>query len=65
MEQEYTVRFSAVFETKVRCKPEELADAVGDAHIPEDNVTKYVSDSFEVIKVKDSLGKVVKVDEDE
>lgn len=45
----YIVRFSVTYETEIDCKPDELVDMISNLNIPEDDQTKYVADSFEVI----------------
>lgn len=57
----YKVRFSVTYEVEVECELEDLADECIDLFIPEDEQTKYVTDTFEVVSVKDSDGKEVEV----
>lgn len=59
MEKEYTVYFEARFKCKVRCKAEDLADAITDLNIPEDDETKYVEDTFDLFSVEDADGNQV------
>ncbi len=61
MEQEYTVEFQVTMRAKVKCKPEDLSDAVSDINIPESEEAEYVSDTFEVLSVTDKDGKDVEV----
>ena len=61
MEKEYTVEFEVRFRVKVTCKPEDLADTVANVNIPEDDETKYVTDTFEVFSIEDEDGKDVRV----
>ena len=55
----YKVRFTATFETWVECDKEDLQDAICDVNIPEDNETKYVSDTIELESVEDEDGNEV------
>lgn len=62
MEKEYTVYFEARFKCKVKCKAEDLSDAITNLNIPEDDETEYVEDTFDVFSVEDADGN--EVDED-
>ena len=62
MEQEYTVEFQVTMRAKVKCKPEDVSDAVSDIDIPESEDVEYVSDTFEVLSVVDKDGKTVETE---
>lgn len=55
----YKVQFSVTFETTVECDPEDLQDAICDVNIPEDDETKYVTDTIELVSVEDENGNEV------
>lgn len=59
MEKEYTIEFECRFRVKVKCKPEDLKDSCCDLNIPEDDETKYVSDTFDVFGIEDEDGNSV------
>jgi len=55
MMKEITVRFSAIFETKIFVDSEDdVEDAIADIDIPESEDCKYVSDTYNVESVKSS-----------
>ena len=57
----YRIRFSATFEVEVETIPEHLRDIIASLRVPEDDETKYVSDTFKFkgISQIDENGKVV------
>lgn len=59
MEQEYTIEFEVRFRTKVKCKPEDLQDAVTNVNIPENDETEYVEDTVELHKIENADGEEV------
>lgn len=56
MEEEYIVTFSAQFQTKIRCLPEQLRDKIADINIPEDSDSKYVLTTFNAEEVVNHIG---------
>jgi len=60
----FKVKFSVQFEVEVECEPKELYDCISDLYIPEDEQTKYVSDTFEVDDIEDDKGEKVKLFEE-
>ena len=51
--EKFKVRFTVTFETEVECERKDVRDEVADLFIPEDDQTKYVTDTFEVESIKD------------
>lgn len=55
------VQFSVTYEVEIECERENLAQECADLFIPEDDQTKYVTDTFEVVSVMDSDGNEIQV----
>lgn len=49
----YTVKYTVEFETKIICQPEEIEDLACDVDIPENDGSKYIQDSFEIISTEE------------
>ena len=59
--KKFKVQFSATYEVEVECEREDLAEECCDLFIPEDDQTKYVTDTFEVVSVMDSDGNEIEI----
>jgi len=57
----YKVQFSVTYEVEVDCAKEDLPDAICDMNIPEDDETKYVTDTIELVSITDEAGNEVEV----
>lgn len=55
----YKIQFSVTFECEVECSPENLQDTICDLSIPEDDQTKYVTDTIELVSVEDENGNTI------
>jgi hypothetical protein len=55
----YKVHFTVTYEVEIDCNPEDIKDEVVNLNIPEDEETKYVSDTFEVSSIEDENGNQV------
>ena len=57
---EYTVTYTVKFRTVVKVEEEyDLHDYVSDIDIPENEESKYVANSFEILKIQDSKGNIL------
>ena len=57
---EYTVIYTVKFRTVVKVEEEyDLHDYVSDIDIPENEESKYVANSFEILKIQDSKGNIL------
>ena len=57
---EYTVIYTVKFRTVVKVEEEyDLHDSVSNIDIPENEESKYVANSFEVLKIQDSKGNIL------
>ena len=55
MARQLKVRYTATFEATITVEDDEsVQDAVDDINIPEDNVSKYVEQTFDIDSVKDA-----------
>ena len=56
---EHVVKFKVLHETKVKCKPSELSDALFDLDIPENEIVQlqYIENAFQI---RDSAGNLIK-----
>ena len=52
----FKVQFAVTYEVEIDCDREDLADEISNLNIPEDEQTKYVSDTFEPVSVEDADG---------
>ena len=57
---EYTVIYTVRFRTVVKVEEEyDLPDSVSNIDIPENEESKYVANSFEILKIQDSKGNIL------
>lgn len=57
----YKIQFSVTYEVELECERGELEDECCDLFIPEDDQTKYVTDTFEIVSIMDSDGNEVQL----
>ena len=57
---EYTVTYTVRFRTVVKVEEEyDLHHSVSNIDIPENEESKYVANSFEILKIQDSKGNIL------
>jgi hypothetical protein len=63
LKMKYKVQFSVTYEVEIDCDRADLADEISNLNIPEDDQTKYVTDTFEPVSIEDENGNDIDVTE--
>lgn len=61
MKQKFKVQFEVRYEVEIECELDDLESEIADLNIPEDDQTRYVTDTFEVFSIEDESGNEIEV----